>query len=85
MKECFCYIGGDIPTKRRVEQMMLRLCFRFESFVLLCGILILPCDIHCSLSLKTVSYSDFDSLKISSLDDFLFNVLLIDIGMCLMT
>ena len=69
--------------KRGLNQIMLRLCF--------------CCGVFCSflsnfnsvlwypLFFKAVSYSDFDSFKISSLDEFLFNLLLIDISRCLMT
>ena len=37
------------------------------------------------LFFQAVSYSDFASLEISLLDEVLFDLLLIDIGMCLMT
>ena len=63
--------------------MMLRLCSRFWLF---CSSLWdFISTLWYPLFFQAVSYSDFVSLEISLLDEVLFTLLLIDIGMCLMS
>ena len=84
LRNVFATLVVTFLLKGGLSKMMLRLCFGFWLF---CSslwnfnfVLWYPLFFF-----KAVSYSDFVLLKNFSLDEFLFNFLLIDHGKCLMT
>ena len=83
LRNVFATLVVTFLLKGRSNRMVLRLRFRFWVF---CSSLWnFNSAFWYLLFFKAVSCSDFVSLKISSLDKFLFNLLLIGFGMCLMT
>ena len=83
LRNIFAALVVTFLLKGRLNRMVLRLRFRFWVFC--SSFWNFKSAFWYLLFFKAVSYSDFLSLKISSMDKFLFNFLLIGIGMCLMT